>query len=201
MAYILGIEVKEIYIYPLGGISKFNLDLNEKRYREFLILIMGPIFQILGSFILIKILPDSKKIINIYNLYILGFNLLTIYPLDGGKLLKILFDSIICFKNSFKLIIGISYILVFIIFISNKKITINIIVMTIFLIILITKEKNKLNYYYQKFILERYLNNYKFKKSKIITNTNNFYRDRKHLIKSNDKYYLEKEYLEKIYKK
>ena len=35
MAYILGIEVKEIYIYPLGGISKFNLDLNEKRYNPF----------------------------------------------------------------------------------------------------------------------------------------------------------------------
>ena len=201
MAYILGIEVKEIYIYPLGGISKFNLDLNTKKYIEFLILIMGPIFQILGSLILIKILPSNKEIINTYNLYILGFNLLPIYPLDGGKLLKIVFDNFICFKNSFKLIINISYILVFIIFINNRKITINIIVMIIFLIFLITKEKNKLNYYYQKFILERYLNNYKFKKSKIINNQNNFYRDRKHIIKNNDKYYLEKEYLEKLYKK
>ena len=201
MAYILGIEVKEIYIYPLGGISKFNLELNTKKYIEFLILIMGPMFQVLGSLFLKRILPSNIEIINTYNLYILGFNLLPIYPLDGGKLLKILLDNFISFKNSFSLIIIISYLLVFGIFIINKKLTINIVVMIIFLIILITKEKNKLNYYYQKFILERYLNNYKFKKSKIINNVNSFYRDKSHIIKENDNYYLEKEYLEKMYKK
>ena len=33
------------------------------------------------------------------------------------------------------------------------------------LIILITKEKNKIDYIYNKYLLERYLNNYKFKKN------------------------------------
>ena len=123
-----------------------------------------------------------------------------IYPLDGGKLLKILLDNFISYKKSFKLIIVISYIVVFIIWIINKK-NINILSMISFLLFLITKEKNKINYYYQKFILERYLKNYKFKKSRLISNQNNFYRNKRHIIKYNDKYYLEREYLKKIYKK
>ena len=200
MAYIFKIEIKEIYIYPLGGISKLKIDLNINPIKEFLILIMGPLFQLLGSFILIRIMPYNKEIINIYNYGILGFNLLPIYPLDGGKLLKIVLDNFITYKNSFKLTIIISYLIVFIIWLINKS-TINILVMISFLVLLITKEKSKLNYYYQKFILERYLNNYKFKNSKIISNDNNFYRNKKHIIKSNDKYYLEREYLEKMYKK
>ena len=200
MAYIFKIEIKEIYIYPLGGISKLKIDLNINPIKEFLILIMGPLFQLLGSFILIRIMPYNKEIINIYNYGILGFNLLPIYPLDGGKLLKLVLDNFITYKNSFKLTIIISYLIVFIIWLINKS-TINILVMISFLVLLITKEKSKLNYYYQKFILERYLNNYKFKDSKIISNDNNFYRNKKHIIKSNDKYYLEREYLEKMYKK
>ena len=201
MAYILGIEIKEIYIYPLGGISKFNLELNTKKYIEFFILIMGPLFQMIAYFILINIMTSEIKLISIYNYCILGFNLLPIYPLDGGKLLKLFLDRFICFKYSFKIVIYISYIVVFIIILLNKHLTINNIVMILFLILLITKEKKKLNYYYQKFILERYLNNYNFKKSKIITNLNSLYRDRKHIIRKNDKYYLEREYLEKLYKK
>ena len=200
MAYTFKIEIKEIYIYPLGGISKLNIDLNINPIKEFLILIMGPLFQLLGSYILIKIMPYNKEIINIYNYGILGFNLLPIYPLDGGKVLKLVLDNFINYKNSFKLTIIISYLIVFIIWLINKC-TINILVMIFFLILLITKENKKINYYYHKFILERYLNNYKFKKSRIISNDNNFYRNKKHIIKSNDKYYLEREYLEKIYKK
>ena len=200
MAYIFKIEIKEIYIYPLGGISKLKIDLNINPIKEFLILIMGPLFQLLGSFILIRIMPYNKEIINIYNYGILGFNLLPIYPLDGGKLLKIVLDNFITYKNSFKLTIIISYLIVFIIWLINKS-TINILVMISFLVLLITKEKSKLNYYYQKFILERYLNNYKFKNSKIISNDNNFYRNKKHIIKSNDKYYLERKKKKKMYKK
>ena len=200
MAIFFKIEVKEIYIYPLGGISKFNIDLNINPVKEFIILIMGPIFQMLAYYILLIILPSNKEIITIYNYSILGFNLLPIYPLDGGKIIKLLLDSFISYKRSLKITIYISYIVLLII-ILKSNITINLIIMSSLLILIITKEYKKVNYYYQKFILERYLNNYKFKKSKIINDGNNFYRNRKHLIKNNDKYYLEREYLEKLYKK
>jgi len=200
MAYLLGIKIDEIYIYPLGGISKFNMDLNISIKKELLILINGPLFQYLAYLILLIIMPNRKEIINIYHYSILSFNLLPIYPLDGGKLLKLLFNKIFSYKYSLKLIINLSYLVLLIILIISKK-NINLFVMTSLLLILITKEKNKINYIYNKYLLERYLNNYKFKNTKIISDINNLYRDNKHIIKQDNIYYLEKEYLEKIYKK
>ena len=201
MALFFKVPVKEIYMYPLGAISRFDMELNTSILKEFIILIMGPIFQLIAYAILINILPKDKELINIYNIGILGFNLLPIYPLDGGKLLKLVLDKYITYKRSFKTIIIVSYISTFIVLITNKKITLNIIIIVVFLLININKENKKISYYYQKFILERYLNKYKFRKSKLINNLNNFYRNRRHIIKDNDKYYLEREYLEKIYKK
>ena len=201
MALIFKIEIKEIYIYPLGAISKFNMPLNINPIKEFIILIMGPIFQILAYFILVKLFPVYESIIRIYNIGILGFNLLPIYPLDGGKLLKLFLDKYISYKNSFNIIIYISYLVVLIIVLINRNININLIIITIFLLFLVSKEKRRINCYYQKFILERYLNNYNFKNSKIINSKDRFYRNKKHIIKIDDNYYLEKEYLNKLYKK
>ena len=200
MAYLLGIKIEEIYIYPLGGISKFNMDLNISIKKEFLILIMGPLFQQIAYIILLIIMPSKKEIINIYHYSILSFNLLPIYPLDGGKLLNLIFNKFISYKNSLKLVINLSYIVLLFIFIFTNK-NINLIIMSILIIILITKEKNKIEYVYNKYLLERYLNNYNFKNSKIINNINNLYRDNNHLIYENNTYYREKEYLEKIYRK
>ena len=53
-AVFFRIEVDKIYIYPFGGVSKFNISLNESLLKEFLILIMGPLFQIAFYFIIIK---------------------------------------------------------------------------------------------------------------------------------------------------
>jgi stage IV sporulation protein FB len=200
MASFLGIKTDKIYIYPLGGISKFDMPLNINPKEELLVLITGPLFQVLAYFILILILPKNKELIEIYHYSILIFNLLPIYPLDGGKLLNLFISSFIPYKLSLKLVIFISY-LITLILVINLHLNINILVMIIFLLILITKEKLKINYIYNKFILERYLNNYKFKKTKIITNLNNFYRNNNHLIKENATYYTEKEFLEKNFKK
>jgi len=199
MAYLLGVEVKEIYIYPLGGISKFNMDLNISINKELLILIMGPIFQFVAYFILFSIMPLKKELISIYHYSILSFNLLPIYPLDGGKLLNLVFNRFIPYKLSLNIINIMSYFIILGIFIFTNKTT-NIIIMIILLIFLVIKESKRIKYNYNKFLLERYLNNYSFKDKKIITNSNNFYRDKKHIIKENNKYYLEKEYLEKLYK-
>lgn len=200
MAYLLGIKINEIYIYPLGGISKFNMDLNISIKKELLILINGPLFQFIAYFILLVLLPTKKELITIYHYSILAFNLLPIYPLDGGKLLKLFFNKIINYKSSLKLIINLSYFVLLIILVVSKK-NINLFIMISLLLILITKEKNRIDYIYNKYLLERYLNNYKFKNTKIINNINNLYRDKTHIIKKDNKYIYEKEYLEKIYKK
>ena len=200
MAYILGIKINEIYIYPLGGISKFNMDLNISINKELLILINGPLFQYIAYLILLIILPTKKELINIYHYSILMFNLLPIYPLDGGKLVKLLLNKVISYKSSLKLIINLSYLVTILLLLTSKKNT-SVFIMICFLLILITKEKNKIDYIYNKYLLERYLNNYNFKSNKIINNINNLYRDKYHLIHKNNKYYTEKEYLNVMYRK
>ena len=176
------------------------MSLNTKNTIEFLILIAGPLFQNIAYFILIYLFPYDKELILIYHISLLVFNLLPIYPLDGGKLLNLFINNFLPYKKTLKLIIKISYLLVFIIFIIQKNITINILVMLLFLLVVIHKEENKVDYIYNKFLLERYLNKYKFKHSKIINSKEKFYRNRRHLIKVGDKYYLEDEYLEKKYR-
>jgi len=200
MAYLLGFKVEEIYLYPLGGISKFKMDLNTSSKKEFLILIMGPIFQGLAYLFLIYLFPSKEHLIKLYHMNILYFNLLPIYPLDGGKLWKLLLEKLYSYQLSLKGILLISYLVLLIILYQLHPITINTLIIILFLITLITKEYKKINIIYQKFLLERYLKDYSFKKSKIITSEKDFYRGKSHLIKQNNRYVLEKEYLTEKYK-
>lgn len=201
-AVLLNVEVDKIYLYPFGGISKINTTQNLNIFKEFLILLMGPIFQIIAYFILINILKDYDKVINTYHYGILIFNLLPIYPLDGGKILSLLFQINIPLKKSIYIsLISSTIIILGIIFFNIKNLNLNIIIASIILLIKINKEYKEINYLYEKFLLERYLNKYNYKKSSLIKNPNNFYRNKRHLLKISGKYYLEKDFLEKKYKK
>lgn len=173
------------------------MPLNISSLKEFIILIAGPFFQVIASLILFKILPKDKELINIYHYGILIFNLLPVYPLDGGKIINLFFNAFLPYKLSLRLCIYLSYFVVSMILILQKSITLNIILMLLTMLILTTKEKRRINLLYNKFILERYLNNYKFRKSKLINSSDNFYRNYRHIIKENGKYYLESDYLNK----
>ena len=201
-AKLVNVEVEKIIIYPLGGISKFKIPLNISIGKEFLILIMGPIFQCLAYFLLYTKCPLDRNIIAKYHYGILIFNLLPIYPLDGGKLLNLFLSAYIPYRKSLILSIIISYsILLFLWIINYPQIHINLIIMSLFLLYKITKEYQQINLLYGKLLLERYLYHYRFKKSIIINKNTNFHRNKRHLLKIGEKYYLESEYLEKLYKK
>ena len=198
-AKLFNIETDKIYVYPLGGISKFNMPLNINVYKEFIILIMGPIFQNI-AYLILNLILDNNLVLR-YHIGILIFNLLPIYPLDGGKLLNLLFTNIIPYKLSYKITIIISYLMTITILFLNRQLSINMIITYIFLIFLIKKEENKSKHIYNKFLLERYLYNYNYSKNKIIKKEKNFYRTKNNIIKIGNKYYNENEYLNKKYQK
>lgn len=200
-AIIQKIKVEKIILYPLGGITKLKMPLNISSIKEAMILLGGPLFQFLAYILLLLLLPSKIDTIKLYHQNILLFNLLPIYPLDGGKLLKIILDLFLPYKVSFKFSIFISYILEIVIFLFTPIKKINTFITFFFLLFLTYQESKKENIIYEKFLLERYLNEYNFSKSKFIKNSNYFYRNKKHLIKQNEKYYLEKEFLSKKYHK
>ncbi len=191
MGIIFGYKLDKITLYPYGGVTSFNYPLNIPLMKELLILIMGPIFQIVG-YLILKNYYDIK----IYHYTLLIFNLLPIYPLDGGKILNIMLGYTYNYLKSFYITYVISIIFLIILFIYNiNHFNLNLLLMIILMFKKLIDTYKKRFLYYHKFLLERYLYNYNYHKIKLIDNKNNFYRDRYHYIN----YQKEKDYLKKIF--
>ena len=185
-AKIIGFKFDKIILYPFGGITIYNEDLNVNSNKELFVLLGGIIFQLL-FFILLIILYNNLyitehtfKIIKKINIILVSFNFMPVIPLDGGKLTNIMLDKLFSYRlsNNISIIISIFFICLFIL--KNK--TIFGIILTLFLIKSIIIEITNLKYKYNKFLLERYINKYKFKKTIIVSNIYKMKRDRKHII-------------------
>lgn len=204
MAIIFKWKLDSISIYPFGGCVKFNEDINKPMYQELLILISGPVTQIILYLLVLTLFHNnliSLRNFNIFKSYhytLLIFNLIPIYPLDGGHLFNILTNYLFPYKKGNKLVIIISIILTIILIIYIKNI--NFILMGMLLIIEIYLYYKRQDYLYNKFLLERYLNKYNFKKLKIIKNKDDMYKGKRHVLKNSNKYLTEKEYLNKRFK-
>ena len=188
--YIFGllcnIEVSKIIIYPFGGITVFNTDLNISIKKEFICLIGGITFQLLFLFFIYYLFNNNLidnytfKIIKRINYILISFNFMPILPLDGGKLLNLFLDLFFSYKYSNYIAIIISTISTIVFIMINKSILS--LILALFLIKGIILEIINLKLKYNKFILERYLNKYKFKKIKKIKNINQLKRDCYHII-------------------
>ena len=84
-------NIDKIIILPFGGLTKYNEIINRPLIEEFLIAISGIIFQLI-FYILIKDYIDYKYFSAI-NYFIILFNLIPIYPLDGSKILNLLLSK------------------------------------------------------------------------------------------------------------
>lgn len=197
-AKIFNWQVDKIYIYPLGGITRFNDKINKPVIEDLIVTLMGPIFQMFLAYFLIKI--DSR--VYLFNETLLLFNLLPIAPLDGSKLVIILLSLITKYKKSLYLNILISFItyvfiLLYFVFYKNSKLFLFVLFLLFFKII---EEKNKISFYFDKFLLERYLYIFKFKKTKVVKGINGFYKYKNNVMKKselkNEKELL-KDYFEK----
>lgn len=185
MAYLLGWKCIGIELYPYGGCSNFDVDVNVSLHQELLVLIMGPIMQIvfialIGNFV------DSKDFILFerYSNWILMFNLLPIYPLDGGKLLNIILGIFLSFYRSYQITLCVSYFLFVAIFMIVSFLKFNLVLVLIFGLLgfNLIKEIKRSSFYYHRFLLERYLNKYDFRRSKKINNLKQMKRDTIHTI-------------------
>lgn len=188
----------KIYIYPLGGITKFNDSINRPLKEEFIIMLMGPIFQLIYFLILYSLGVDD---IIFFNNLLLVFNLLPIYPLDGGKILNIFLSYCFSYRLSYSITIIISFICYFLLLIFlllYYKSTFFFIILTS-LLFKIFDEYFKRKYYFNKFLLERYLSSYRFKRIKYISSVDSMYRDRTHFFLG-DRIYTEKEMLKEYFK-
>ncbi len=191
-ALIFKWKIDKIILLPFGGITIFNENVDKSLKEEFIIAILGPLFQIV-----FYLIYKDNLIFNYYNIAILLFNLLPIYPLDGSKIFNVIFNIFFPYKLSHILSIVLSFI--FIILIILYKIDLSLIL--IFIVVELFKEIIKHKYYFNKFLLERYLYDFNYKKHKVIKNINSMYKQTKHIFNINNKFYTEKEIIRKVFDK
>ncbi len=201
-AGMLGCSLSKICFYPFGGISKFQMDFNIPIQKEFLILIMGPVFQILTYLILLSF-PFTQlhlQLLEQIHLKLLIFNLLPIYPLDGGRLFFLFLSSFFSFYHSLQVCFFFSYFFIysfFLFFLWTKEF--NYLILFFLLLFLLLKEKKKMPIYFQKFLLERFLEKYTFRKGKIVSSEKQFRRNFRHLIYQKGIYSTELFFLKKFF--
>ena len=189
IGYILGFKVIKINIYPCGLLTTFNMKINDSIIKDLLVALSGPLFQII-LYLLIK------KYYNIH-LFLLIFNLLPIYPLDGAKIVSDILYILFPYKISNNILFYISYILCLFIlsfFIFNFNLFYLIIFIVLF--IKVISFYINLNYLFNLFILERIMYKFNFKILKKINNINHMYKGRIHTINN----IKEKDFLINMYK-
>lgn len=189
MGSILGYKILKINVFPCGLLTLFDVKLNESIYKDFLVALMGPLFQIIGFHFIQKYY--------FIHLFLIVFNLIPIYPLDGSKIVLFFCYILFPYKKTNNIIFCLSYILcVFIIvyFIFNF----NLIYLLTFisLIIKVFDFYKMREYLFNNFVMERYLYDFNFRFIKYIDNINKLYKNRYHFINGID----EKEYIKKYYK-
>lgn len=206
VARILKFNVLEIIIYPYGGITRISDYINRGINEELLIASSGVIMQYffyllllyLGKLGLIRAYIIS--LVELYNSQMIFFNLLPIYPLDGGKILNLLLAKFFSYNLANILTVVISIGMIILVLVLNIY-TYSYSNIMIFLVLLLYLGKffGSLKYLYYKFLLERYLYNIKFAKIKIINDEGKMYKDRSHLVRKNGSYLEERYVLERIF--
>lgn len=154
---VLKMKIKKITLMPVGLSIEFKIpykDLNSKllksnklEFKKIFIAVAGPLINIAIIFIvlLLNINNELKNLIIYSNLLIALFNLVPIYPLDGGRILKSFLNLLKGKRKSEIIINRVSNIFLFlIIFVFSILIyylkNISVLIIMFYLLYIVTKE-------------------------------------------------------------
>lgn len=201
-AILCKVKVKQIIIYPYGGKTIIETYLNRCIHQEIFIASFGVITQFFFYLILNKlyqfclIREYTMNLFTLYNSQIIFFNLLPIYPLDGGKILSSCLNLFIPYQQANHLTILISLLNIFSISIMHiYKYNYSNIMIFLLLAYYLYQFYQKRKILYHKFLLERYLYQIKFPKIKIVKDIHHFYLNKSHILKKEDKFLEERKVL------
>lgn len=158
-------EILEVRIYPFGGITKLEKDINTPLNQEIFLACAGIAMQIILGIALFLLPLDMnlKEIIDKYNTSIMFFNMLPIMPLDGAFILNSFLNYVFSYKLAYRLMIGISILGVVSYGVSNYFFNLNNYLLLGLFIYKIYESIKNYKYVINKFLLERYLKKFNFR--------------------------------------
>ncbi len=200
-----GYSVTCVTVYPFGLMAHIHYFEYKKSIWELIIIIAGLLVHIV-VIPLLYLCQDIQLISNAFmeylmmiNIQILLFNLIPIYPLDGGRIVRNILEVIFTYKVAKTISIIISFfILVIYINIMILDYVSGVLFIALFIIqyaLIIFNFHKDVNAFY----LYRYLYGANFKQK--IHHKNDIYKNRYNVVFRNKKMYLERELLDELLNK
>lgn len=158
-------RLKKIELLPFGGVTEVDEHGNRPLLEEMLVIIAGPLMHAPmlllanGLWHVSLISNQTYEMFIMHNIMILAFNLLPIWPLDGGKLIQMFISTRYPYYRAQRIFMTLSFFLLilFICFYSMyAPVTLHIVIVFTFLAIANMLEWKQLNYAHVRFLLERY---------------------------------------------
>lgn len=165
MAYSFGWRIKRIQLLPFGGVAEVEEHGNKPYQEEALVVLAGPLMNaiMIGvSWLLLKLnVWELAFVIQFieYNLIILVFNLLPIWPLDGGKLVQLALSLMFPYKRAirYSLISSTFFLVLYLGVVSAFFYTYFYLwSVAVFLIVSLYLEARQSPYQYMRFLMSRY---------------------------------------------
>lgn len=182
------ISVNKITLYPYGGMIDNNMLINTNS-KKVLIISFGGIFIQIILYLIIYLLfkvgfidYNFYKMFFKYNLYIILFNLIPIYPLDGFKILNSFFELVLSFKLSLKCSIIFNFIFIILFFLFLYIFNVNNYVIVIFLLCNLINYIKSIKYIINKFYLERMIYDIKYDGLISVDSKDNMYKNKYNYI-------------------
>ncbi|MRG88227.1 stage IV sporulation protein FB [Salinibacillus xinjiangensis] len=165
MALFFRWRISSIMFWPFGGVMNTDEYYTRSYKEEFLVVLAGPMQHIWIHFVLMFMLTNTDIPTHLveyaltYNTNLLLFNLLPIYPLDGGKILLLLLSYKVPFKQviSLTVILSIAFIMMAM-FITyfNEWSTFHTILLACFLLLENRLEWKRRQYIFIRHLMSRY---------------------------------------------
>jgi stage IV sporulation protein FB len=158
-------RIKKISLLPFGGVAEMDEHGNRPLKEETIVVLAGPlqhIWMVAAAYVLMMLdwLPvDIFSLFLEYNLMILLFNLFPIWPLDGGKLVFLVYSLKKSFPEAHRTTLLISFIAlgIFSLFVLiTAPLHLNVWVIVSFLLFSLWQEWKQRRYIFMRFLMERY---------------------------------------------
>lgn len=201
MAVKFNWRIRKIMLWIFGGVMDTEEHGTRPIYEEMLVICAGPFQHLILQFIIVIVSEAhlfSQSILDLlfyYNTVIFLFNLLPIFPLDGGKLVQLFISKYIPYKKAYYFTVFFSMVvclLLLVLQIAVFSFTLSTFFLFIFLFMENRMEWKRRTYAFIRFLLKRYEKHNKLRKQtspiqvmasdSLMDVFSNFYRERNHTI-------------------